>query len=303
MKVMKRFQTEEEFEAWKNSPQYMTPYTVAITSTGAVHMYDGDDDDYSITAVIKMTGWITIATRGMMKYIDKIYKNGEEKKVYEYDEELGEFVYENSPDFTYAGRQTYYYRKKLGTTQYYKLDDYIIPYALYAHHGCTNEVLVDSGVAFEGSGFNYRKRFAKTRWASDIDFNTYGDRYGAYRRFLYVEKGDIVKIVFKRENLMYKPHLSHLYILGEGKYYDEVPKIGFFNKYASEVKIGDGFKSVDANVIKLQRCKKIFLGKNIEKFYFSEYSATGGYYKKRIFARENVSFINNPTSSKIIRIK
>lgn len=303
MKVMKRFQTEEEFEAWKNSPQYMTPYTVAITSTGAVHMSEGDDDDYSITAVIKMTGWITIATRGMMKYIDKIYKNGEEKRFYEYDEELGDFVFEESPDLTYAGRQTYYYRKKLGTTQYYKLDDYIIPYGLYSHNGCTNEVLVDSGVADEGDGFNHRKRFAKTRWASNIDFDTYGDCQFAYRRFLYVERGDIVKIVFNRQKLMNRPRVNILNILGEGEYYDEVPKIGFLNKYASEVKIGDGFKSVDANVIKMQKCKKIFLGKNIEKFYFSEDSAIWGYYKKRIFARENVSFINNPTSSKIVRIK
>ena len=53
MRTLKRFETEAQFEAWKNSPQMRTPYTCLVTETGAVHYDEGSDDDYSVTFVVR----------------------------------------------------------------------------------------------------------------------------------------------------------------------------------------------------------------------------------------------------------
>lgn len=285
-RVLKKFQTESEYQAWVNGPDMRTPYTCMVTETGNIHYSEGSDDDYSITATIKMTGWITIATRGMMRYIDKIYKNGVEMNFRDKDSEY--------PDLTFAGRQTYYYRKKLGDTHYYKLQDYILPYAFYAHSGCNLETLVDRGVTFEGGGNIFSTRFGATKIARNTDFDTNGHRM-EIRRFLFVEKGDTVKIVFNSHDSK-----RHVCLLGNGYYHSEIPQIGFFNKYASEVIIGDGFKSVDLNIIKMSNCKKIFLGKNIRKCTFVNYPR--GYYKHRIFANSKIIFSGSMPLSRIITI-
>lgn len=291
-RVLKRFNTEQEYENWKNSPDVRTPYTCYVRENGNVHYFDGDDNDFSITAVIKMTGWITVATRGMMPYIDKIYKNGVEMDfTYSSGEE------EDNPEFTFAGRQTYYYRKWYGDTQYYLLDDYVIPYAFYAQNGCDLATLVDRGVTEEGGGHIYKTRFGKTKYAGRTDFDARGKSMDI-RRFLFVEKGDVVKIVFNGHNLRYRPRQC---LLGTGSYHSEVPKIGFLNKYASEVIIGDGFKSVDFAVIKMSKCKKIFLGKNVNKCVFMN-DFPRGHDTHRIFATNKVNFSGTMPASRIITI-
>lgn len=52
-RTLKRFETEQEYEDWVNSPQVRTPYTCLVSETGAVHYDEGSDDDYSVTFVMR----------------------------------------------------------------------------------------------------------------------------------------------------------------------------------------------------------------------------------------------------------
>ena len=52
-RVMKVFETEDDFEDWVNSPNVRTPYTCKVRQTGAVHYFDGDNDDYSVTFIMR----------------------------------------------------------------------------------------------------------------------------------------------------------------------------------------------------------------------------------------------------------
>lgn len=81
-RVMKSFNTEAEFEEWANSPQMRTPYTCFVRNTGNVHYFDGDDDDYSITLVSAIDGWVRLYTSRIApqvygSHVDSTYHNGE----------------------------------------------------------------------------------------------------------------------------------------------------------------------------------------------------------------------------------
>ena len=72
-RVMKKFETEAEYQEWVNGPMMMTPYTCFVRQTGNVHYEEGRDDDYSITYVVRKDGWCEILpVKAKVKNISEI---------------------------------------------------------------------------------------------------------------------------------------------------------------------------------------------------------------------------------------
>ena len=63
-RVVKKFNTEAEYEEWVNGPWMRTPYTCLVKETGAVHYFEGDDDDCTVKIVVKKTGWMQMFSYG-----------------------------------------------------------------------------------------------------------------------------------------------------------------------------------------------------------------------------------------------
>lgn len=60
MKVIKKFDTEEEFEEWLNSPNKRTPYTCFVKSSGKVYFEERNLNDYSVTLIVRDDGWVRL---------------------------------------------------------------------------------------------------------------------------------------------------------------------------------------------------------------------------------------------------
>ena len=264
MKVMKRFQTEEEFEAWKNSPQYMTPYTVAITSTGAVHMYDGDDDDYSITFVARRHGWVRLWSPSIYKigvdglgFNPKVYVNGIEVL---------------PDDNRWEGR--YHYRAFIK-----KDSDY-------------NPIIDDYGVEY---GFEHIVKHVDNY---DNDYGILQDRRHVFlnkrhspKRYLFLSQGDICKITVDRPTiLLYKiggeDSGNNVLLPPQKRHIFNIVDVLKYAEYSKEIILGDGWDKIPV----MTRVRKLFCGKNIKQNTRVADFMGKDENKSKIFSRKNLFF-------------
>ena len=246
-RTLKRFETEAEFEAWKNSPDMRTPYTCLVTETGAVHYDEGSDDDYSITFVVRKNGWIRLW--GPSIYKVGVDGNGFDPQVYV----NGVRVESNDKRWEGWGHYRGFFKKD--RNQNVILDDYRY-----------SAQIVDKG--FESS----------LERDAEIVENVYGElnqlmqaqhkfshkRY-PQKRHIFLKKGDICKIVVSRQYIKLRK-------IGNSNSNDpNRPIINYHifdivdilrkGDWAEEIIIGDGFDKTP----KIRRIKKIFVGKKIKR--------------------------------------
>ena len=69
-RVLKRFNTEQEYEEWANGPDMRTPYTCLVEETGKVHFFSGDENDYSVTIIAKDDGVVKLCSRSIAPQFD-----------------------------------------------------------------------------------------------------------------------------------------------------------------------------------------------------------------------------------------
>lgn len=284
-RTLKKFETEAQFEAWKNSPQMRTPYTCLVTDTGAVHYDEGSDDDYSITAVIKKTCWVKLGTPALvMKAIDSVYLNGVEVNI---DELPG------------GESSSYYYRhesdRKNPSFKYEDKEDFEYDAGVSGD----DEIQTRGGVYMTGPDekiMNYLpRRFAK----GHINHSKY-----EFKKFLYVKKGDTLKIVF---NSGYIELLEGYRYKLFGSYNDDDfmhPKLFSLHRISKEIVIGDGFTEINGRLLRLYKCPKVYFGKKIKKIYDFDGTILGHYGKRKTFIRKNTQIIGRetPIRNKIIRM-
>ena len=261
-RTLKNFNTEEEYEEWVNSPYMRTPYTCLVKETGNVHYFDGDDDDYSITVTIKKTGWIRLGTTRMEKYIKTIYRNGEQF----------------SPDSLHSSyASSFYYRKEkkpFGLFNYYEKDDFY-------YHAVLSEdnSILRGGRWYNGNILQYSPRRFARGWMYKTRI------YEELRpRFMYVKKGDVVKIVFYSEDAVIMEW--HKNIFGQRTHNDQKasPKLFSLDAWANEIVIGDGFTEINGDLLHTSKIKRVYFGKNAKKIY-NPINLFGNYYKKKVFLR------------------
>lgn len=277
---MKTFETENEYQEWVNSPYKRTPYTCVVKSTGKVYYDDGDDNDLSITLVIRKSGWMKIGSRGIMGNISAITINGREVDL---DTELGmgnesSYYYRNDKDYYLKAEDDFLYSPLVNETD---RGGHVPP----TWEPDTNTLL------------NYKpRRFAKMkhRWVF----------YKDTRRFLKVMTGDIVKIYCKRGN--YK---LHAFPLGDAKYdiFQDSTNAPYFGKeitkFAKEIIIGDGFTGSFGRNLRLDYTKKVFIGKNITFISPGDAKFSDNHKKCRMYVRKTTTVppVVYP-NSKIIKI-
>ena len=204
MRTLKKFNTEAEFNTWKNSPDVRTPYTCLVQDTGNVYYDEGSDDDYSITLVADEDGVVRICGSNI------------------------------APRYTKDNTQYVGIRRDGKRTYYEHIEVY------------KNGVLLTPE---ELRGTYYLNKNGKNVRTNPYDRHNKGHQHsGTSRRYVEVEKGDIIKIVLD------KPILLR----------------GAFNgvTFAKEIVIGNGITQLNdscfANMRKEGKELKIFLGKNIK---------------------------------------
>lgn len=240
---MKTFDTEEEYQAWVDSPYMRTPYTCVVKSTGKVHYLDEKDDDLSITLVIKKSGWMKVGTRKMMKHISAITINGD---LVDFNEMGGD----NDSSYYYRNDYDYYLKAK---------DDYLYcaqVYSLDQGGYSTYDWKPDSGICL-----NYLPRRFAMYHPGPIICNKKPGKFDT-RRFLHVLAGDIVKIYCK-SSYVYSSDGFGLFMRGILEGTDDQPSFGNFTKFAKEIIIGDGFMGELGASLMTDYTKKVFVGKNI----------------------------------------
>ena len=194
-RTLKRFETEAEFEEWVNSPDMRTPYTCLVTQTGAVHYDEGSDDDYSVTLVSDVNGWVRFCGANCAPQSKKKLINGALRTVQ-----------------TYSGREDrgFWNGKEVWVTVY--------------KNGVEVPFENMRGTYYEGSN---GRRYYLTKKCRDVRKNSRGYRKyyghhgnGRYKRYIEVKKGDVIKLVFD-QSYIYKGGFSDIsfakeIIIGDG---------------------------------------------------------------------------------------
>ena len=278
MRTLKRFETEAQFEAWKNSPQMRTPYACLVTETGAVHYDEGSDDDYSITITIKKDGWLKIGTPKLVeKYIEEIWLNG--VLISPNNNEILAHGYDSS----------FYYDYKHRKNKNPNLEDFV-------YESQVNDSAEERGGIYynyyvnDGAVLNYKPRkFGRLPecLASKV------------KNFLCVKKDDIVKIVFT--DVVSRPAFSRntTYLF---EHRESLPGLYSLGKMAKEVVIGNGFRGIIGSGLKLKGVKKVFVGKNVEEIDVTD--NWGKYIKHRMFVHKDTNVVGeNSVMGKIIYLQ
>lgn len=265
---MKKFEDENEYQEWVNSPYKRTPYTCVVKSTGKVYYDDGDDNDLSITLVIKKSGWMKIGSRGIMENVSAITINGREVDL---DTELGK-GYESS----------YYYRND--KDYYLKAEDDFLWSPLVNETDRGGNV-PPTWEPDKGAVLNYAPRkFGRMNYSSGSHRES--------RRFLKVMAGDIVKIYCKHN--YYKILASPR---GYDEYYifDHTPSTPYFGKeitkFAKEIIIGDGFTGRFVDKLFLDYTKKVFIGKNMTYIYPYDAKFSDNHNKCKMYVRKTTKVV------------
>lgn len=284
-RVVKKFQTEEEYQDWVDGPWMRTPYTCLVTSTGNVHYNDGDDNDLSITIVIKKTGWMKLGSAKMMDHIDEIYRNGE-------------IVSWNDNTYLSDGKgSSHFYRHDKG---YCYKDDYKDTPSQSDTKERGGYVPDDFFNMSDRRGINLLfmpRRFAQTHHCGPLS-KMYGCRYT--KRFLYVRKDDVIKIVFNTDRHIISRRNNSYYPIFYGN--SKQPNMTEIHKFAREIIIGDGFRGEIGRGLILTHCNKLFIGKNITKINLDNIR-WGRYYRFRMYARKKTEIRKFPShDAKIINI-
>lgn len=225
MRTLKRFETEAQFEEWKNSPQMRTPYTCLVTETGAVHYDEGSDDDYSVTFVYKF---------------DDNYQH------------LVRFAGSNiAPNISpkpkdqhiFSSRIKVCYHRAHHDKNYWSTETNIHVYK--NGEELSGEDLFGTYVDSDTPIYDIRDSYGNIIDGLVPNNDKSRNDRGNIRKFVYVKNGDTLKIVF-----------SDLDTLPQGAFYriDNV----------EEIIIGDGIKNVGRVCFKFAGAKKIYIGKNVE---------------------------------------
>lgn len=234
-RVLKSFNTEQEYEEWANGPDMRTPYTCLVKENGNVHYFDGDDNDFSITLVARKTGWCKLFIPSMsMENTDvRVFLNGEE--IFNDDERL-----------TIHGH--YYSEKIIEKTH---VEDYeYFSTVLYNHK---ERGLKHMGVSSHGKDIVGPERHYLGRYKCRKE-----------KRFIFLNKDDIVKLVYSQPYQYsfdadgWGVNFISNYILSKNCF---VLSKTITWAWAKEIIIGDGFRDISG--FKNFKIKKLFLGKNV----------------------------------------
>ena len=263
-RVMKSFDTEEEYQAWVDGPYMRTPYTCFVRNTGAVHYEDGKDDDYSITLVARKTEWVRLFLPIWgFEYTDvQVFLNGEKLEM---DDER-------------MTRAEHRYSK---ITLEEKFDEGVILNDIEEVNNKFNKsTIISRGVHTPDEFDGYKYHWFGYHVDSDSDAEsieyTYGPErhhlgtYGSkryYKRFIFVHKDDVVKLVWSNDIQGY---------FNINQYSTEpVRVLSTVNNcktgggtmgwsWAKEIVIGDGIKKLQG--FYPRHVRKLYFGKNSELY-------------------------------------
>ena len=229
-RVMKRFQTEAEYEEWKNSPSAMRPYTCYVLETGNIHYDDGKDDDYSITYVVRRPGWCKLFSIRMAPYYTR----------YGIENPFGIKVYINGELIPFdGGRFT-------GRGAYYKFDYY---------DENTEDFEYNPGLCAKGKEANIERGLRYNQFTGFWEMpmhKVFIYRYFSNRlRGVFARKGDIIKVEF-----------SNPFATDDGRPFWENNDVLREFDWAKTICLGGGIK--DTTFIKNNRVGKLFCGNGIE---------------------------------------
>lgn len=270
-RVMKKFEDENEYQAWVNSPYKRTPYTCVVKSTGKVYYDDGDDNDLSITLVIKKSGWMRLGSRRILSIISAITINGME---IDFDELGGDLD------------SSYYYRKD---KDYYlkAAGDFLYPPQVYSKS--QGGFIPPDWIPNDSKLLNYcPRRFAMFNPGPSISNKT---PIFDNKRFLQVRTGDIVKIFCKND----------YFVTHDGFDYEQLPIFwgddrqprfgGDITRFSKEIIIGDGFTGVVDEGLLFTYTKKVYIGKNISKVFtgVSNCRFAGHHSHCKMYVRKNTN--------------
>ena len=263
-RVMKSFDTEEEYQAWVDGPYMRTPYTCFVRNTGAVHYEDGKDDDYSITLVARKTGWFRLFLPSWSyEWTDmQVYLNGELVNYEDCFTNAGHYYSkERIKELVEKGEEVddHSYRSTMK-----KVDDVL-------DRGASEKIFIDNG---QGWGYNWPMHIDSESgpttkiWGPEKHMLGLNYENGKkHRKFIFVHKGDVVKMVFGSVNQydietdQYDNNTVQMNIL-------QAPANSFTRSsviswdWAKEIVIGDGFRNISA--FRPNKARKIFFGKNVD---------------------------------------
>ena len=246
-RVIKSFETEEEYQEWVNSPYMRTPYTCLVKETGQTHYFDGDDNDYSITVVVGKTGWICPFTQVAYRrnYDIHFYINGELL-----DEETDNRIVDG---YTWRGR---YYSNKFRDAD----DDF--------RYKC--DVIGEENDEAWYRGAEYRNKqvhegcpdyFYPHKLGRSIRFTL--------KKYIYCQKDDVLKIEINIHRIPIERFWGYEY----REFTESVSMRGLFHN-AKEVIFGDGWTKFsyylnDNNDTgkPYKSVRKVFFGKNMRRIY------------------------------------
>lgn len=296
MRVMKIFDTEAEYEAWVNGPYMRTPYVCRVRETGKTHYFDGDDNDYSVTLVARKTGWFRLFLPSWEEHIT-IYLNGVEIDP------------NNSNRFTKGGH--YYSKERIQESidEGTPVSDFEYPPSLQV-----GDNVKDRGMWSGCRDFHvisdYNDELINKQYNGPEKLRL-GHHGAKTRKFMFVNKDDVIKIIFDGINLR---HVD-LDQYGDNGCTIKALQINdnFFHrgtiswKWAKEIIIGDGFSDISA--FRTLKVRKVFLGKNVDtstpRIYPKDYRKKGSrsriYCRKKSYGGEFTNF-NDSNSAKVITI-
>ena len=258
MRVMKIFDTEAEYEAWVNGPYMRTPYVCRVRETGKTHYFDGDDNDYSVTLVARKTGWFRLFLPSWEEHIT-IYLNGVEIDP------------NNSNRFTKGGH--YYSKERIQESidEGAPVSDFEYPPSLQVGDNVkdrgmwSRQIGVNGTVCYLHVNIDYNDELID-KHGNGPEKLRLGHHGAKTRKFMFVNKDDVIKIVFDGITLR---HVD-LDQYGDNGCTIKALQINdnFFHsgaiswKWAKEIVIGDGFSNISA--FRASKARKVFLGKNVD---------------------------------------